>query len=107
MLASPIAYFLGDALGSVRQLTNSAGEVTFAKSYDPYGVVTQSSGEARQGSAYGYTGEQQSNDRVYLRARYYSPLSGRLVRENTKEIRGKMISEFGYGWEEIHRSAMQ
>jgi len=28
-------YFLGDALGSARQVTNTAGEVTYAKSYDP------------------------------------------------------------------------
>ncbi|MCJ7434768.1 MAG: hypothetical protein MUO77_14880 [Anaerolineales bacterium] len=33
-------YFLNDALGSVRQLTASNGDVTLAKSYDPYGVVT-------------------------------------------------------------------
>ncbi len=29
-------YFLGDALGSVRQVTDSAGAVTLAKSYEPY-----------------------------------------------------------------------
>jgi len=37
-------YFLGDALGSVRQLTDSTGAVTFARAYDPYGVVTASTG---------------------------------------------------------------
>jgi hypothetical protein len=37
-------YFLGDALGSVRQLTSPSGQVTYAKSYDPYGTVTQASG---------------------------------------------------------------
>ncbi|MBI2330739.1 MAG: hypothetical protein HYU84_00915, partial [Chloroflexi bacterium] len=37
-------YFLADALGSVRQMTVSSGTVTFAQSYDPYGVVTASSG---------------------------------------------------------------
>ena len=65
-------YFLGDALGSTRQLTNSAGEVTSAKSYDPYGVVTQTIGAGQ--SAYGYTGEQQdaASGMVYLRARYYN-----------------------------------
>jgi YD repeat-containing protein len=31
------SYFLSDALGSVRQLTNSSGGVTLAKSYQPYG----------------------------------------------------------------------
>jgi RHS repeat-associated protein len=74
-------YFLGDALGSVRQLTNQAGAVTYAKSYDPYGVVTQASGASV--SAYGFTGEQQSNDMVYLRARYYNVVDGRFVSRDT------------------------
>jgi len=33
-------YFLGDALGSVRRLTNASGAITYTKAYDPYGVVT-------------------------------------------------------------------
>ena len=33
-------YFLGDALGSVRQLTDSTGAVIFAQAYAPYGTVT-------------------------------------------------------------------
>jgi hypothetical protein len=37
-------YFLGDALGSVRQMTDQTGAVTYAAAYDPYGVVTQSGG---------------------------------------------------------------
>jgi hypothetical protein len=37
-------YFLGDALGSVIQLTASNSDVTLAKSYDPYNVVTSTSG---------------------------------------------------------------
>jgi uncharacterized protein RhaS with RHS repeats len=41
-------YFLGDALGSVRQLTNADGAVTLAKSYDPYGVASPASGERLQ-----------------------------------------------------------
>ncbi|HMV96966.1 MAG TPA: hypothetical protein PKE48_11750 [Anaerolineales bacterium] len=32
-------------LGSTRQLTNSTGTVTLAKSYDPYGTVTHTSGK--------------------------------------------------------------
>jgi YD repeat-containing protein len=28
-------YFLGDALGSVRQLTNASGSITYARVYDP------------------------------------------------------------------------
>ena len=51
---STTEYFLGDALGSVRQLTDNAGEVTYAKAYDPYGVVTQVSGEGQSAIAYTY-----------------------------------------------------
>jgi ribosomal protein S18 acetylase RimI-like enzyme len=39
--------------------------------------------------------------------RFYESLGGRLIREKTKEIGGRMIPEVGYGWEEIHRLAMQ
>lgn len=63
-------YFLGDTLGSVRQLTDSTGEITLSKSYDPYGNVTQSYGSGQ--SIYAYTGEQtDSTGLTYLRARYY------------------------------------
>jgi len=48
---STAEYFLGDALVSVRQLASQNGEVTYAASYDPYGVVTQSGGASH--SAYG------------------------------------------------------
>ena len=54
---SDTEYFLGDALGSVRQLTDAGGAVTLARNYDPFGSVTVSAGSAA--SQYGYTGEQQ------------------------------------------------
>jgi RHS repeat-associated protein len=78
-------YFLGDALGSVRQLTDQTGAITYAASYDPYGVVTQVSGEGQ--SAYGYTAESQdvASGMVYLRARYYNPVDGRFVSRDTWE----------------------
>ncbi len=37
-------YFLGDALGSVRQLAGSGGAVSLARSYQPYGKVLGSDG---------------------------------------------------------------
>ncbi len=74
-------YFLGDALGSVRQLTDQSGEITYASAYDPYGVTTQSYGTSQ--SAYGYTGEFTSNDLVYLRARMYAPSMGRFLTRDT------------------------
>lgn len=74
-------YFLGDALGSVRQLADASGAVTYASSYDPYGVVTTTGGSSR--SVYGYTGEYTSNEMVYLRARHYAPGMGRFITRDT------------------------
>jgi RHS repeat-associated protein len=76
-------YFLGDALGSVRQMTDQAGALTFAQSYDPYGTVTYTDGESH--TEYGFTGEQygDTTELVYLRARYYSPNDGRFQSRDT------------------------
>jgi hypothetical protein len=48
-------YFLGDALGSVRQLVDANGEVLLAQSYEPYGAVLESAGEGT--SSYGFAAE--------------------------------------------------
>jgi RHS repeat-associated protein len=75
-------YFLGDALGSARQLTAGNGDVTLAKSYDPYGNVTRSAGSGT--SPFAYTGEQQDGTGLtYLRARYYNPAVGRFMSRDT------------------------
>jgi RHS repeat-associated protein len=80
--ATDTQYFLGDALGSVRQLTDATVAVTLAQNYDPYGVAVQSSGSAA--SRYGFDGEQtDSNGLVYLRARYYTPGDGRFLTRDT------------------------
>ncbi|HLO30505.1 MAG TPA: hypothetical protein VK249_15270 [Anaerolineales bacterium] len=72
-------YFLGDALGSVRQLADANGAVTYASAYDPYGVTTQTYGAAQP--AYGYAGEYSDsyNELVYLRARYYAPYLNQFI----------------------------
>jgi RHS repeat-associated protein len=81
---STAEYFLGDALGSVRQLTDQYGELAYAQSYDPYGAVRDTTQLIPDtSSAYGYTGEQQSGDMVYLRARYYNPADGRFMSRDT------------------------
>jgi len=75
-------YFLGDALGSVRQLTNGQGEITLANAYEPYGVLAQSTGSAQ--TSYGFTGEfTDPSGMVYLRARYYMPGDGRFITRDT------------------------
>jgi RHS repeat-associated protein len=77
------AWHLGDGLGSVRQLTDGAGDVTLAQGYTPFGVLLWSEGNAT--SAYGFTGEQEdpSAGLVFLRARYYDPATGRFLSKDT------------------------
>ena len=80
--AAGVQYFLGDALGSVRQIVDSSGEVLLARSYEPYGEVLASAGEGN--SSYGFTGEMQdATGLVYLRARYYAPRNGRFLTRDT------------------------
>ncbi len=76
-------YFLGDALGSVRQLTNSNGAVTYASAYDPYGVTTQTHGASQ--TAYGYTNEYTDSyiKLIYLRSRMYDPYLNQFIQPDT------------------------
>jgi len=71
-------YFLTDALGSVRQLSDTNGSMTFRQSFDPFGNMLGQSGQG--GSNYGYAGEwTDASGLQYLRARYYSPEQGRFL----------------------------
>jgi len=77
------AYHNHDALGSLRQLTDSEGTVTLTKSYLPYGDELSSSGVGA--SSYGFTGEMYDNyiKLIYLRSRYYAPETGRFLTRDT------------------------
>ncbi len=80
--ATQTEYFLGDALGSVRQLADAAGAVTLTKSYAPYGDVSQSVGTSQ--TSYAFTGEaRDANGLTYLRARYYNSGDGRFLSRDT------------------------
>jgi len=78
-------YFLPDALGSIRQMTDASADLTLARSYDPYGDVLSSSGSGE--TIFGYAGEiQDEQGLVYLRARYYDPVNmGRFLSMDTWE----------------------
>jgi RHS repeat-associated protein len=73
------AYHLGDALGSVRQLTNELGVVTLAKSYEPFGNTLTSVSVAD--TVFQFTGEQRdgATGLTYLRARYLNSSAGRFL----------------------------
>ena len=76
-------YFLPDALGSMRQMTDPSADLTLAQTYDPYGNVVSSSGVGE--TVYGYTGEIQSGGLVHLRARDYASQLGRFLSRDTWE----------------------
>jgi len=75
-------YFLGDALGSVRQLVDDGGAVSLAQTYQPYGEVWSRFGDGI--SNYSYTGEQlDTSGLIYLRARYMDSSAGRFITRDT------------------------
>jgi RHS repeat-associated protein len=78
-------YFLGDALGSVRQLADAAGAVRLTRSYQPYGSILGSAGDGL--TSYGFTGEwtEGNTQLVYLRTRWYSPGHARFISRDTWE----------------------
>ncbi len=74
-------YYLGDALGSVRQTTDAVNAITMTRSYAPFGAVTSSAGDRRP---FGFTGEENDlTELVYLRARYYDPNTGRFINRDS------------------------
>jgi hypothetical protein len=49
---SGFAFHLGDALGSVRQLSDAIGDVTLAKSYEPFGSLLKNSDNCRASNCF-------------------------------------------------------
>ena len=83
-------YHHGDALGSVRQLTDGNGVVTLVRSYQPYGEVLSSAGSSA--TSYGFTGEMvDTSGLIFLRARYYTPWDGRFL---TRDVWGGQETAF-------------
>lgn len=75
-------YFLTDALGSVRQLTNTTADITSTQAYSPYETSLSTAGDSE--TPYGFTGEYtDATGNIYLRARYYNPNDGRFISRDT------------------------
>jgi RHS repeat-associated protein len=96
---STIQYFLGDALGSVRQMVDESGAVVYTASYDPYGEVLSTAGEAQ--TSYGYSGEETDSyiKLIDLRSRMYSPETGRFLTQDTWQgdyERPQSLNEWDY-----------
>ncbi len=77
------SYYLQDALGSTKALTDATGTLTDSYAYDAYGDIIASSGSTS--SAYQYAGEQYDSELgvYYNRARYYDQSIGRFKQMDT------------------------
>lgn len=80
-------YAQGDGLGSVRLITDGAGNAAGAASFEPWGAPK--GGSATLGG-FGYAGEQTDAETgfVYLRARHYDPATGRFVQQDPLGLGG-------------------
>jgi YD repeat-containing protein len=84
-----VEWFLGDALGSVRQLVDGNGEVILARDYSPYGQLLDESGTGSSG--YAFAGEQYdaTTGLVFLRARWFDVIISRRRSPTTARSRSR------------------
>jgi RHS repeat-associated protein len=71
---TPKTWYLHDGLGSVRRTLNDAGNVLATTDYDPWGVPYTT-----PSTPFGFAGELQTGNQLYLRARWYKPGSGQFT----------------------------
>jgi RHS repeat-associated protein len=80
-------YFLTDALGSTRALTDDTKAITTRYQYEPFGETTTSGAVSTNSSQ--YTGrENDGTGLYYYRARYYSPTLKRFISEDPIGLAG-------------------
>ena len=90
-------FYLVDALGSTRALTNTSGEIVSTYDYDAFGALIASTGDVQ--NQYLFAGEQYDAalGDYYLRARYYDTQTGRLTKRDFYEGRaGEPITMHKY-----------
>src|SRR5207248_10873080 len=68
-----------DQLGSTRLLTTSAGTPAATYTYDPYGNIVASTGNAATPFQFADQYTDTESGLVYLRARYYAPSTGQFI----------------------------
>lgn len=75
-------FYTYNAHGDVVQITNGSGDITKQYSYDAFDV--EQNKDANDINPFRYCGEYLDNETesIYLRARHYSPISGRFITED-------------------------
>jgi len=81
-------FYHADGLGTVTDLTDSAGATAKSYSYDAYGNIVDQTGTLEQ--PYTYTGREFDSETglYYYRARYYDPRIGRFIQKDPIGMRG-------------------
>ncbi|MGA3117303.1 MAG: RHS repeat-associated core domain-containing protein [Syntrophobacteraceae bacterium] len=76
---STVNFYHTDQLGSIRMLTDSTGAQAATYTYDVYGNLVSSTGQAS--NPFGYAGEYADAESglIYLRARYYDPSTAQFI----------------------------
>ncbi len=89
-------FYHQDGLGSVTDLTDSAGATAKSYSYDAYGNILESPGTVDQ--PYTYTGREFDSESglSYYRARYYDPSTGRFLQKDPIGFNGGDFTLYAY-----------
>jgi RHS repeat-associated protein len=93
------AWYLGDRLGSVRQLAQTSGTVLDTLTYDSYGNILSES-SATSGDRFKYTSREWDSEisLQFNRARYYNPNDGRWTSEDPIGFGGNDSNLYRYVW---------
>ncbi|MBN1208836.1 MAG: hypothetical protein JXB05_28515, partial [Myxococcaceae bacterium] len=94
-----------DALGSVSDVTSSAGDVTATRKYDAWGKHRGQTAPEAKDFKLGFTGHQfdMETGLTYARARYYDSESGRFISRDTHEgVLGDAPSLHRYAYANIN-----
>jgi len=97
---SAVQFYLFDGLGSTDRLTNSSGSVTDSYVYDAFGGSQAQSGSSTNSFRYvGRLGYYLGPDlaQMLLRARFYTPSSGRLISQDPTHYHSSEINLYLYG----------
>ncbi len=91
-----VTYLHHDQLGSVRVLTDAAGDVVGTYTYDPYGNVASHTGAD---TPLGYAGQYTDDETgfQYLRARFYDPTTGQFLTRDPIEAITREAYGYTYG----------
>jgi RHS repeat-associated protein len=83
-----ISFYEQDGLGSVSSVTNSAGTIANAYTYDSFGKTTAST--ATVANPFGYTGREIDSETglYFYRRRYYDPSTGKFLSEDPTHFAG-------------------